>query len=537
MRGLSAERFLPIRRWMRTVFFIAVLGALATNCSALGLKTPGRGLASVDAAPAYKVSPELLKLLVADLQKSMLTVTEDRRVYSWLKADSLLGDESTYASTEERLIQRFTLFSRQYWGKDRSTYSGLAGMGTYAALDPSSSHTYGYDSAHPDQWILASILIPTGTRFLDLRSFSVGDTASRLLWSELGCRERTYRGLIEENSCYFALKQALRELQVSGIFYEWGSYAVSCDRTVNVAAVLFNEGLFNSSSVRHFRAVYQASRVTATLPQEVLGEMPLIARAVKESSGIPLWPEIEAELQKKLDPKAERKAQKVAETFLACSDAWKNISATRGSLATPAFPLANTNVEQAPLVPISGFYKGVEVIRATWGGNFHGNAEISRLKEVRKSCGGKRRCGYRESFTGRGSEDPAPGVPKQFRVRYGCSKDMTPREVLTGESITGQELELSCGKAGRIDLISADILPQYKPIDAGNVTEPVKSRFYWRSKMVLDFTISSRDLGDPLPGFPKSFELEYACPQDPTLTKRIEIPAPAEGKSLTVDCR
>ncbi len=511
----------------------AVLVLLSAACAHPVRKAAtDRAPAAVDVLEETKISPELLTALTQDFSSAILTVPKPRRVYTWLTADGLIGNESTYASTEARLIQRFSLFADQFWGSETNTYSsGMAGLGLYVTIDPVYSSNYGYDAKKLDQWILGSVLLPVGTRLLDLRRVSYSDQTSRWLRNELSCKTGEYREMLKERDCYSAFRQVFRKLQVSGVVYTWNNNEWHLCSRDKIAIVLFNRALYSTTSVRHFRQIHQGHWSDGTLAEEVKTEMPMLDRAFRDIQSTALWPTLEGVLGPKMQPDTVFEKAK-SSTVLGCSDAWESMNKNPGNLTIPAFPLTASSQKRAPLVPISGVYSGIAVLQATWGGNFPGKTKVSKLNQVVSACQGKRECDFTVDFESLG--DPSPGITKLFRILYRCGTGQTNHEAVTEGDASGQTLSLSCGTKGVITIASANILPQYGSIEPGNVTEEVQK--FLGDKLEARYRISSDHLSDPLPGYPKSFELEYACPKDPTDLKRVFFPADAEGKEFDIKC-
>jgi hypothetical protein len=497
-------------------------------------------------AEGKPVSPELLEALAADIRASTLTMPAERRVYSWLVADKLIGDEETYETTQARLIQRSVLFANQFWTDKFTAYGGMAGSGTYAALDPLHSMSYGYDAKSPTQWILMSIPVPEGARILDLRRFWLSAQTQQLLREQAGCAPGTYQEMIVRPPCYDALRAGLEKLDISGVVYAWGQSGTSCAKD-GVAFVLFNPAIFERAGFRHFRLAHQDRFfVEGALSDEVKDEMAFLDQ-VARPLGVALWPLIDSKALASRLNAAEPVATTQEKTVLGCSSAWSYAQSHPGSLLDRGgkfpttgryFPLGHNRDTQVPLIPMSNIYTGITVIEATFGGNYQGpeSGMISKKAEVVAACDGKAMCQYPVDYEALGN--PFPGLDKVFRLTYRCSKARVTDEARSNPGKTGREshpLPLICADdEGVIKVQSADILPQYPIPPTGNATAAAAQ--FLKDKRKAIYKVSAQFLGDPLPGLPKSFEMTYACPKDPTDIKRISIPADAEGKEIGIEC-
>jgi hypothetical protein len=495
-------------------------------------------------ADGVVISPELVDSLSADIRASTYAMAAERRVYSWLVADKLIGDEETYEATQKRLVQRSVLFANQFWTDEVTTYTGAAGSGTYAAPEPLHSMGFGYDAAKPGQWILMSIPLPVGTRLLDLRRFSRSARTQGLL-KAMGCASGDYQWMISNRHCYAALRAGLEKMEISGIAYHWPQARVLCS-SEQVAFVLFNPTIFELPGVRHFRMAHQDQyEIAGALSDELKDEMAMLD-LVTRPRGVALWPKIAPGTLAKRLKAGETVESVVKRTVLGCSSAWSSGQLLPGWLLeqegpAPAgptlFELGDNRNTPVPLIPMSNLYKGISVVEATFGGNYRGpeDSKISALESVAAACQDKTECLYPVDYAALGN--PFAGVDKVFRITYRCSKARVTDETKTAPGKTGgpHPLPLACGDdEGVIQVESAEVLPQFRVPARGNAT--AKARAFLGEKLKATYKVSAQYLGDPLPGAPKSFEMIYACPKDTTDLKRVFIAADAEGKTFDIAC-
>lgn len=173
---------------------------------------------------------------------------------------------------------------------------------------------------------------------------------------------------------------------------------------------------------------------------------------------------------------------------------------------------------------------GISVRAATYGANC-GAPYSNATRDVQWTCNDQSSCRYYINVDRLG--DPAPGCVKDFRLEYSCGfGGNTKSEIVYGEA-NGKVVSLSCSnQTFGMKILSAtfgrNVGAQY-----GNVTSVVQG--ICAGQMDCYFTVSQSSLGDPAPGYIKSFDASYQCPSG--AVRSVNIPANADGRNVALSCR
>lgn len=89
----------------------------------------------------------------------------------------------------------------------------------------------------------------------------------------------------------------------------------------------------------------------------------------------------------------------------------------------------------------------IRVVRAEYGGNCQKSANV--VESVSNYCNNKQSCIFKIQ-----SKDPAPGCPKDFTIKWTCSRNRLVYPVfyinLEGESL-GKEVKIECPNSANIE--------------------------------------------------------------------------------------
>ena len=159
---------------------------------------------------------QAIALLNRDLSKSMKTMQESTRLYTYF---NVAGQLSTLDSLQKRnsLMQRFFANSlMQFWNLESTATKNInAGLGLYAAIDPHVSRSYGN--------VFTEIGIAQGTKYLDVYSpILVGkDTIAALIKEDLILRNEINAILIPSGKGRYAFSRDTLRAMVKPEFKEF----------------------------------------------------------------------------------------------------------------------------------------------------------------------------------------------------------------------------------------------------------------------------------------------------------------------------
>jgi hypothetical protein len=175
---------------------------------------------------------------------------------------------------------------------------------------------------------------------------------------------------------------------------------------------------------------------------------------------------------------------------------------------------------------------GIQIVSATFGSNFHGVDADNAKAKVAAFCDGKAKCDFKVAT--KYLFELLSGTPKTFDAAWTCGLDATVRKRSLAESSADRIVTLECPDGSPIKVRGATWGGNVKEVSKGNVTSTV-AKFLNGKEGTIGYRIETKYLGDPIPGGPKNFEIEWKCSGHGALQHR-EIPADATGKTVDVGC-
>lgn len=154
----------------------------------------------------------------------------------------------------------------------------------------------------------------------------------------------------------------------------------------------------------------------------------------------------------------------------------------------------------------------VQITEATYGKN-RGAPQNNAKSAMAKACDGTASCHYTVDYRLLG--DPAPNQTKDFYYGFDCVAAGQNSKVSVASEASGKVAALSCSAGYGVTVDSAIYGGNCNT--PGNVTSQVASAC--NGKTDCSYKVDHTVIGDPAPGCPKDFTVNFQCQQKPLTFK------------------